>query len=85
MHYVPVVALFLAPFAALAAPVVEVVGRQVSVGSINTKFQSHGKKYIGFATDENRLMVGSNAAVIKADGGQVTPENSGKWDTTERE
>jgi len=51
--------------------------------SLNDKFVAKGKKYFGTCSDQGRLNSGSNAAVIKADFGQVTPENSMKWDSTE--
>ncbi|KAI0505111.1 family 10 xylanase [Xylaria bambusicola] len=73
--------LLLAPIAALAAPA-ELSERQASE-SINTLIQAKGKKYYGTCADQNRLTTGKSAAVIQADFGQVTPENSMKWDATE--
>lgn len=83
MHYSSAVAIALLAPLALAAPAEEVSKRQATT-SLQAVFAGKGKKYFGVATDENRLTVGQNAAVIKADFGQVTPENSGKWDTIER-
>ncbi|KAI0818299.1 family 10 xylanase [Xylaria sp. FL0064] len=73
--------LLLAPIAALAAPA-ELAERQAA-DSINTLIQAKGKKYYGSCADQSRLSTGKSAAVIQADFGQVTPENSMKWDATE--
>ncbi|KAI0192970.1 glycoside hydrolase family 10 protein [Xylaria flabelliformis] len=73
--------LLLAPIVALAAPA-ELSERQAA-DSINTLIQAKGKKYYGSCADQSRLSTGKSAAVIQADFGQVTPENSMKWDATE--
>ncbi|KAI1112026.1 family 10 xylanase [Nemania sp. NC0429] len=73
--------LLLAPIVALAAPA-ELSERQAA-DSINKLIQAKGKKYFGSCADQSRLSTGKSAAVIQANFGQVTPENSMKWDATE--
>lgn len=75
--------LLLAPLAAIAAPAPEQLGRRQASDSIDALMKAKGKLYYGTCTDQNRLSTGKSAAVIQADFGQVTPENSMKWDTTE--
>lgn len=43
--------------------------------SIHDAIVAKGKKYFGTCADQNRLNAGSNSAIIKANFGQVTPEN----------
>ncbi|XXG94053.1 Endo-1,4-beta-xylanase 2 [Hypoxylon texense] len=73
--------LMLAPLAAWAAPA-ELAERQAA-DSIDAMIKAKGKLYYGTCADQNRLSTGKSAAVIQADFGQVTPENSMKWDATE--
>lgn len=72
--------LLLSPLAVLAAPAVE--ERQSST-SLDALMKAKGKLYFGTCSDQNRLTTGKSAAVIQQDFGQVTPENSMKWDATE--
>lgn len=51
--------------------------------SINDLFVAKGKKYYGTITDPGLLSSTQNAEVIKSYFGQLTPENSMKWDATE--
>lgn len=43
--------------------------------SIDAAMKAKGRKYFGTATDPGRFNSGQNAAVIKANFGQITPEN----------
>lgn len=51
--------------------------------SVDAKFKARGKKYFGVATDQGRLTSGSDV-VIQQRFGQVTPENSMKWESIQR-
>ncbi|GJC78672.1 putative pectin lyase C [Colletotrichum liriopes] len=66
----------LAPITVLAAPLEE---RQASQ-SVDRLIKAKGKQYFGTATDQRLLTTGKNADIIKGNFGQVTPENSMKWD-----
>ena len=74
-------ALLLAPLAVLAAPAVE---ERQAAQSIDALIKAKGKEYFGACTDQNRLTAGKNAVILQQNFGQVTPENSMKWDQTER-
>jgi len=69
-----------------AAPFAEpeaLVEERQAAQSINAAMKAKGRKYFGTATDPGRFNSGKNGAIIKANFGQITPENSMKWDATE--
>lgn len=51
--------------------------------SIDAAMKAKGRKYFGTASDPGRFITGKNGAIIKANFGQISPENSMKWDATE--
>jgi len=61
-----------------AVPVAEpepILDERQAAQSIDAAMKAKGRKYFGTCTDPNRLNTGSNSAIIKANFGQVTPEN----------
>lgn len=51
--------------------------------SLNEAFVAKGKKYFGDIGDQGTLSVSQVADIVKQDFGQLTAENSFKWDSTE--
>lgn len=66
-----------------AAPDVAGSGANGASCSLDAAFKAAGKKYVGVATDRGLLGKGQNKQIIIDNFGQVTPENSMKWDATE--
>ncbi|CAE6476834.1 unnamed protein product [Rhizoctonia solani] len=54
-----------------------------STGGLDGLMKAKGKKYFGTCADSALLNNAQNAAIIKAEFGQLTPENSAKWDSIE--
>ncbi|KAL5632839.1 hypothetical protein ACGC1H_005700 [Rhizoctonia solani] len=53
------------------------------MGQLDAKIKAKGKKYFGTCADSALLSNSQNAAIIRSDFGQLTPENSAKWDAIE--
>ncbi|KAL6704397.1 Endo-1,4-beta-xylanase F3 [Coniothyrium glycines] len=69
-----------------AAPFAEpepVLDERQTAQSINAAMIAKGKKYFGTCSDPGRFNSGQTGPIIKANFGQITPENSMKWDATE--
>ncbi|KAH6881655.1 hypothetical protein J4E91_005173 [Alternaria rosae] len=69
-----------------AAPFAEpeaLLDERQAAQSIDAAMKAKGRKYFGTCADPGRLNQGKNAAIIKANFGAITPENSMKWDATE--
>ncbi|KAH6917790.1 xylanaseF1 [Coprinopsis sp. MPI-PUGE-AT-0042] len=54
-----------------------------SAGSLQAKIRNKGKIYFGSCADPGTLNIAANVAVLQKEFGQVTPENSMKWDAIE--
>lgn len=74
------------PLAAAAPSTFGIPGKSTSVkNSLDWKIRhNHGRKFVGTCTDQNTLSDPKYEAIVKAEYGQVTPENSMKWESTER-
>lgn len=53
--------------------------------SLDAKIKAQGREYFGTCTDKNTLSDPAYEAIVIAEYGQVTPENSMKWESTESE
>jgi hypothetical protein len=71
-----IIALLSASALVSAFPVAEpAFDERQAAQSIHEAMVAKGKKYFGTCADPGRLNTGSNSAIIKANFGQVTPEN----------
>jgi endo-1,4-beta-xylanase len=78
--------LLLGPLAALASPILEQLEERQTTGqTVDALMKAKGKLYFGTCTDQGLLTRGKNADIIKEHFGQVTPENSLKWQSTENQ
>ncbi|KAF8912668.1 family 10 xylanase [Mucidula mucida] len=78
-RYVYLAAFFCGSFAAPSA----VTPRADALDGLNAKFVAKEKNFWGSCADSNTLSISQNVAILQSEFGQVTPENSMKWDATE--
>jgi endo-1,4-beta-xylanase len=72
------VALLSASALVSAAPVADpepILDERQAAQSIDAAMKAKGRKYFGTCTDPGRFNSGQNGAIIKANFGQITPEN----------
>ncbi|KAA8911303.1 endo-1,4-beta-xylanase A precursor [Sphaerosporella brunnea] len=58
-------------------------GGSTSTGTLDGTMKANGGRYFGTCSDSGLLSQSSESNLIKAEFGQLTPENSMKWDTVE--
>ncbi|CAE6446577.1 unnamed protein product [Rhizoctonia solani] len=52
-----------------------------ALGQLDAKIKAKGKKYFGTCAESASFTDPKRAAIIRSDFGQLTPENSAKWET----
>lgn len=70
--------------ASTTASAYSALGRPQNTTGLNPTFVADDKVYWGTCADPKTLSESQNVKIIKANFGQVTPENSMKWDATQR-
>ncbi|CAE6488519.1 unnamed protein product [Rhizoctonia solani] len=53
------------------------------LGQLDAKVKAKGKKYFGARSESSLLSNSKHVAIVLSDFGQLTPENSAKWDAIE--
>lgn len=53
-------------------------------GSLDAKMKARGKAYFGVVADADSLLDPRATAILESDFGSITPQQSLKWDTSER-
>ncbi|PVH87852.1 glycoside hydrolase family 10 protein, partial [Cadophora sp. DSE1049] len=67
-----------------SAAILPTIVTKAAATSLDAAFKAKGKKYFGNIGDAGTLSNTQNANILKSEFGQLTPENSGKWDAVEK-